>query len=57
MTNLERLNKVVSPELTEDLLDWLLDFAYWADGGGWFDPEMIRLYLGEEVEEDENDTF
>ena len=45
MTNLEKLIKAIAESSYDDLLEFLKNFAYWFDPGGWCDDEMITDYL------------
>jgi len=49
MTNLEKLIKAIAENSYDDLLEFLKEFAYWFDPGGWCDNEMIIGYLEERV--------
>lgn len=45
MTNLEKLIKAIAENSYDDLVEFLEEFAYWVDPGGWCDDEMITDYL------------
>ena len=45
MTNLEKLVQAIAESSYDDLLEFLKNFAYWFDPGGYCDNEMITDYL------------
>lgn len=45
MTNLEKLIKAIAENSYDDLVEFLIKFAYWVDPGGYCDKEMITGYL------------
>lgn len=47
MTNLEKLIKVIEENSYDDLVEFLKEFAYWVDPGGYCENEMITGYLEE----------
>ena len=51
MTNLEKLIKAIAESSYDDLVEFLKEFAYWADPGGYFDNEMITSYLEDDYED------
>jgi len=51
MTNLEKLIKVIAESSYDDLVEFLIKFAYWVDPGGYSDNEMITGYLEDDYED------
>lgn len=51
MTNLEKLIKAIAESSYDDLLEFLKNFAYWFDPGGWCNDEMITGYLQDDYED------
>lgn len=44
-TNLAKLIKAIAESSYDDLVEFLIKFAYWVDPGGYCDNEMITDYL------------
>lgn len=49
MTYLDALYDTVKSDDKDSLIEWLIDFAYWCDPGGYFDKsEIYNHYLYDE---------
>ena len=42
MTNLEKLYEIVAAEDEDKLYEWLEEFAFWFDPGGWWDKDSTK---------------
>lgn len=49
MTELDILENAIIKSNKMDLIEWLIDFAYWFDPGGYVEPKDIEKYLETEV--------
>lgn len=52
MTNLEKLIEIIKSNNGVELYNWMEDFAYWVDPGGYFDVELWVKYSEEERAEE-----